>query len=72
MSSSPILWDKLDRTAVRLMTLEEADDDVEFWLSRTPAERWAGVEHLRRSFHGDAEIDARIPRVLELVEPGDG
>jgi pyridoxamine 5'-phosphate oxidase len=34
------------------------------------AERWAGIEHLRRSFHGDAAIDARLPRLLELVELG--
>lgn len=70
MPTSVIQWDSVDKSAFEVVSLEEAGDEVDFWLSRTPAERWAGVEHLRRSFHGDAAIDARLPRVLELVELG--
>ena len=70
MASHPIQWDKIDRTAVEAVTLDEAGNDVDFWLSRPPADRWAGIEHLRRAFHGDAAVDGRLPRLLELVELG--
>jgi hypothetical protein len=72
MAHKEIDWDRVDRTRVEVVTLDEADDEVEFWLTRAAAERWAGVEHLRRTYHGDATIDGRLPRVLELVELAQG
>jgi hypothetical protein len=70
MDLKAIDWDRVDRTALEAIAVEDAEDEAAFWLSRAPAERWAGVEHLRRTFHGDAAIDARLPRLLELVELG--
>jgi hypothetical protein len=68
----PIQWNRVDRSKIEAVALEDADDEWKFWLSRTPEERWAGIEHLRRTYHGDAAIDARLPRLLELVELGEG
>ena len=59
----------IDRTAVTLTSFDEADaDDVAFWLAKSPAERIEGIEYLRRWPYGDAEVDARLQRVLDAVE----
>jgi len=58
-------------------SLEEASDprhDLVYWLSRTPEERIAAVEFLRRQMHGDSGRIQRVARVFrrephgELVE----
>jgi len=67
----PKFDNKIDRSVVSITTFQEAEaDDIEYWMSRTPAERIAGIEHLRRWIHGDAEIDAGLQRILEAVELG--
>jgi len=42
----------------------EAAEDLAYWLSRTPAERIAAVEHLRRTHVGGA---ARLQRSARVV-----
>jgi hypothetical protein len=60
---------KLDRTALSVVSsFEEADrQDREYWRSRTPYERLAYMELLRRINYGPAAA-ARLQRVLEVVE----
>lgn len=41
-----------------------ADRDLAYWLSKTPAERIAAVEELRRHYHGDTERLQRSVRVI--------
>lgn len=65
-------WDHIDRTSISQHGLNDADDDAGFWLERPILERLAGIEHLRRITHGDAEIDARVQRVLETAALGRG
>jgi len=40
-------------------------DDLEYWLSKPPAERVAAVEILRRQFHGSTERLQKIARVIQ-------
>ena len=40
-------------------------DDLAYWLSKTPEERVAVVDYLRRQFHGSS---ARLQRVARVVE----
>ena len=40
-------------------------DDLDFWLSRTPDERIAAVEYLRRQRHGNS---ARLQRSARVVQ----
>ena len=38
-------------------------DDLEFWLSKTPEERIAAVEYLRKQYHGSSarlQISVRV------------
>jgi hypothetical protein len=49
---------------------EQARDDLRWWLSRTPEERIAAVEQLRREHHQIKEGDAepRLQRVCRVVQ----
>ncbi|HDP34396.1 MAG TPA: hypothetical protein ENN29_04725 [Candidatus Hydrogenedentes bacterium] len=44
-------------------------DDLAYWLSKTPEERLAAVEFLRRQAHGGT---ARLQRVARVVERPQG
>ncbi len=59
-------WDKLDKTAFSVCDLADQDDDLEYWLSRTPQERLAAVEFLRQLTYGYNPATARMERVLEI------
>jgi hypothetical protein len=59
---------RVDRTAFSVVSsFDEADtEDDAYWRSRTPAERLAHLELLRRINYGDAAT-GRLQRVLELA-----
>jgi hypothetical protein len=53
---------------VKILTLDNNTntlDDVQYWLSKSPEERIAAVEYLRRQFHGSS---ARLQRVARVVQ----
>jgi hypothetical protein len=59
---------RIDRTAFSVLSsFEDADaEDDAYWRSRTPAERLAHLEFLRRINYGDAAT-GRLQRVLEIA-----
>ena len=52
----------------RLADSNDASGDLEYWLSRTPAERFSAVEILRRQVYGDSERLQRVVRVTKLSQ----
>lgn len=58
----------LDRSAFSVLPLEEADDDLQYWLSRTPGQRLTAVELSRRMVYGHNRATSRLQRVLEVAE----
>jgi hypothetical protein len=40
-------------------------DDLKYWLSKSPRERIAAVEFLRRQYHGNS---ARLQRVANVIQ----
>ena len=52
---------------VKIVNLDNNNilDDVKYWLSKSPEERIAAVEYLRRQFHGSS---ARLQRVARVVQ----
>jgi len=40
-------------------------DDLKYWLIRSPEERVAAVDYLRRQFHGSSERLQRVARVIQ-------
>jgi hypothetical protein len=53
---------KLDRTAFSIKTFKEADNNRAYWLSKTPAERWAAAWYLTCCAYG---IDYKNPPKLD-------
>ena len=60
---------RLDKTVFSVISLEEADnDEVEFWLSKTPDERLDALETLRQIFYGYDPTTIRLQRLFEIAE----
>jgi len=63
---------RLDRTELTSCDFHEAEKaDRAYWMSKTPQERLAAMEYLRRLAYGESACTARIQRVLEIVENPD-
>jgi hypothetical protein len=58
----------MDRQIVkkhRLSEFDEMKDNLEYWLSRPPAERIAAVDHLREEFN---ESPVRFQRTARIIQ----
>ncbi len=51
-----------------LKDFSEVRENLAFWLSKTPDERIAEVERLRRQYHGGAARLQRCARVVERAQ----
>ena len=40
---------RLDKTSFKIQTFEEADNTKNYWLNKTPVERWAAAWYLTAS-----------------------
>jgi hypothetical protein len=49
----------------RLQDRTTTQDDLAYWLSKTPEERVAAVEYLRRQYYGNATRLQRVARVVQ-------
>jgi len=61
---------KLDRTVIKLAKLTDPPDDLEFWLTKSPQERLAGVELMRQIAYGYDPDTERLQRVLSVAQRG--
>ncbi len=59
---------RLDKTVVAVGTLDDTLERRAYWHSRTPAERWAAIEQMRRINYGEHAATGRLQRVLEVIE----
>jgi hypothetical protein len=48
-----------------LQEVSSRQEDLAYWLSKTPEERVAAVDYLRRQYYGSA---ARLQRVARVVQ----
>ncbi len=56
----------IEKVVKRLRREEDTPQrDLEYWLSRSPEERLAAVELLRRQYHGRLPRLRRVARVLQ-------
>jgi len=56
------------KKVVKIKNLSDKDfilDDLKYWLSKSPEERIAAVDYLRRQCHGSSE---RLQRVVRVVQ----
>lgn len=63
---------ELDKSAFSIVPLSQADDDLEFWLSKTPKERLEALEFVRQVFYGYDPATTRLQRVFEFVKREEG
>ena len=54
-----------DKTAISVHDLDDQENDLAYWLSRSPEERLAAVEFMRRTMYG-YDPAQRMERVLEI------
>lgn len=58
---------RVDRTVLVIEALKTLTSDTDYWAERTPGERWAAVELMRRINYG-AAATRRLQRVLEIAK----
>ena len=63
---------KLDKSAVSVVPLSQAYDDLGFWLLKTPKERLEALEFVRQVFYGYDPATTRLQRVFEFVKREEG
>ena len=49
----------------RLKDFSETEEDLDYWLSKTPEERVSAVDYLRRQLHGGSARLQRSARVIQ-------
>jgi hypothetical protein len=57
----------VDRTAFAVARLDEADDERDYWLTKTPQERLRALELTRQTLYGYT-APARLQRVLTVAQ----
>jgi hypothetical protein len=61
-------WLTFNKKALSVKSLYDKDNDLEFWLSKTPEERVLAVEFLRQLIYGYDPFTERLQRVFETAE----
>ena len=59
---------RLDKTAFAIGHLRDPDDEKAFWLAKSPQERLAAIEIMRRIVYGYDPAITRLQRVLEITK----
>jgi len=59
---------RVDRKQLTISKLTDPPNDRQYWLSKTPAERFEALELLRQMTYGYDPATARLQRVLEVVK----
>ena len=63
---------KMDKTVFSVVPLSQADDEKEYWLSKTPHERLRAVELIRQTIYGYTSASGRLQRVFEVAKREQG
>ena len=61
-------WMNFNKTVLSTVSLKEKDNELEFWLSKTPQERVLAVEYLRQLIYGYDPSTERLQLVFETAE----
>ena len=59
---------RLDRGVLEVGSVKDNPNDRQYWMSKTPEERFEALELLRQIAYGYDPATARLQRVLEVVE----
>ena len=59
---------RIDRKVFSVVLMSEIENDLTYWLSKTPEERIEAVEFLRQLIFGYDPATERLQRVFETAE----
>jgi hypothetical protein len=59
---------KLDRSRLETVKLTDKPNDRQYWLSKTPNERFEALEILRQIAYGYDPATERLQRIFEVVK----
>ncbi|MBS4034040.1 MAG: hypothetical protein KGZ85_06220 [Ignavibacterium sp.] len=59
---------KLDKNSFAVTSIAKNENDVGYWLSKTPEERVLAIEFLRQMMFGYDPLTERLQRVFETAE----
>jgi hypothetical protein len=59
---------RLDKSRLRVTTLDDIAEERRYWLSRSAAERLNAIELNRRMVYGSDRTTPRLQRLLETPE----
>ena len=59
---------KLDRSTIVVTSLFDEDEEKQFWLSRSPAERLLALEQMRCIVYGYDPSTTRLQRIFEVTQ----
>jgi hypothetical protein len=59
---------RLDKRAVKVTSLDDIEEEREYWFSKSPSERIEAIEINRRMIYGQSRVTSRLQRFLEIAE----
>jgi hypothetical protein len=59
---------KMDKTHFSVVSLSDASDEKEYWLSKKPSERLQAMELLRQINYGYDPFTTRLQRILTVTQ----
>ncbi len=58
----------LDKKAVNVTSLNDINEEKEYWFSKSPLERIEAIEINRRMIYGHDRVTSRLQRFFEIAE----
>jgi len=58
----------MDKSAFSVASLAQADDELEYWLDKSPLERLQAVELIRQTLYGYTGATPRLQRLLTVAQ----
>jgi hypothetical protein len=59
---------RLEKKIVRITSLDDVEEEKEYWFSKSPSERIEAIEINRRMVYGDDRVTSRLQRFFEIAE----
>ncbi len=59
---------RLDKKTVKVTSLDDIEEERNYWFSKSPLERIEAIEINRRMIYGQDRVTSRLQRLLETVE----
>jgi len=59
---------KINKKAFSVASITDESDEKQFWLSKSPEERFAAAEYLRQLVYGYDPTTIRLQRFFEVAE----